>query len=115
MKKEQCEYCLKYFRLEEIADYVFEETGEKVCKLCLRKLELGKSIDEELTEEELTEEELTEEEIQQFEKNLVVEYCRRNRLKLDDIIIKNHCDMTDEDFMNSDMDINGKYIVRKKK
>lgn len=67
-------------------------------------------IDEELTEEELTEEGLT-----QFEKNLIIEYCRENRLKREDIIIKEMEDMTREDYSHSDMEINGKFIVRKKR
>ena len=36
MTKEQCEYCLKYFKSEELDELVL--TQEKICDKCLKEL-----------------------------------------------------------------------------
>nr|BDI55146.1 MAG: hypothetical protein [uncultured archaeon]BDI55252.1 MAG: hypothetical protein [uncultured archaeon] len=35
--KEQCEYCLKYFKKKELDELILTE--EKICKKCLKELE----------------------------------------------------------------------------
>jgi len=36
-RKEQCEYCLKYFKKEELDELIL--TQEKICAKCLKELE----------------------------------------------------------------------------
>lgn len=35
--KEQCEYCLKYFKKKELDELILSK--EKICKQCLKELE----------------------------------------------------------------------------